>query len=230
LRVGDTQGVAILNATNVFLEENLLSALKACLIRNARLKRNVYPENKIHSKILPFKERRQNPYEKTLEQMTTEAPAKIDDNAMEEEEETELPAPLYTTEELELISLLDAIGARIAHPRIWNSDATQLILDFNVKYTSLGLWMEEKDVCNHTVLIRTLHLLNFIAAKSAKVVADMLVQASGENDNRTKIEIGIDEFITQTFFLLAILGRNGTDLVLFGRFLISVQLKRDRLQ
>jgi hypothetical protein len=88
---------------------------------------------------------------------------------------------------------------------IWNSHATQLMMNFNKQFTNEGLMMEGSLECDHPVIIRVLHLLNYIASKTADGVVAAMVEAGCKQE---EVAIVLDEFMTHAFFLLALLGRN----------------------
>lgn len=127
-------------------------------------------------------------------------------------------APTNDVEACKMDALLTEIHENITHPKIWNTKATQLMMDFNREYTDKGNWMEKQPACNHAIIVRVLHLQNFIAVKSLPGTVSMILQAIencppiGSPERapfQRNIEVSITEFLTQSFFLLAILARNG---------------------
>lgn len=116
---------------------------------------------------------------------------------------TEAPQPEVTVQEL--ITRLEEIHTNIIHPKIWNSDATKSMIDFNRRFTNAGVLMEKEPACNHPVIIRILHFLNYFTTQTIPAVVALMVK---EGCIKEQVEIVIDEFLTQAFFLLALLGRN----------------------
>lgn len=165
--------------------------------------------DEVHSDTPPYKRRKteekDNDTEGSARNESANDDVRLQRNGTISSETAPFVSPLLPDASLK--DHLDIVQVYISHPKIWNSNATQLMMNLNKRYTNEGLYMEMEPVCDHPVLQRILHLLNYVACKTICAVVKNMVEAGCKKE---EVEIVLDEFVTQAFFMLALLGRNGT--------------------